>query len=198
MKNAWPVKAQALGGRHYKTNADGQPYVDQNFDSYSVEYTFADGSKFIMDGRCMTGTLPIYSSYVHGTKGMAIASKSSDCGTPSSTYTGQNPIRSKMIWQSTDESNPYQNEWNELVDAIRLNKPYNEVKRGVEASLTTSMGRIAAHSGQEITFEELLNSENEYAPGVDKLTADSPAPVPADASGAYARPEPGFKGHNEY
>src|SRR5882724_11071140 len=48
MKNAWPVKAQALGGRHYRGNS-----VDQNFDSYSAEYTFADGSKFIMDGRCI-------------------------------------------------------------------------------------------------------------------------------------------------
>src|SRR6266700_6332647 len=48
MKNAWPVKAQAVGGRHYRGN-----YVDQNFDSYSVEYTFADGAKFFMDGRCM-------------------------------------------------------------------------------------------------------------------------------------------------
>src|SRR5881296_2293310 len=40
MKNAWPVKAQALGARHYRGN-----HVDQNFDVYSVEYTFADGSK---------------------------------------------------------------------------------------------------------------------------------------------------------
>ena len=54
MKNAWPVKAQALGGRHYR-RARWQPCVDQNFDSYSVEYTFADGTKLITDGRCMAG-----------------------------------------------------------------------------------------------------------------------------------------------
>src|SRR5512140_1088252 len=41
MKNAWPIKAQASGGRHYKQNSNGMPYVDQNFDTYSVEYTFA-------------------------------------------------------------------------------------------------------------------------------------------------------------
>src|SRR4030095_4796586 len=40
IKNAWPVKAQALGGRHYRATPDGKPYVDQNFDSYAVEYTF--------------------------------------------------------------------------------------------------------------------------------------------------------------
>ncbi len=55
MKNAWPVKAQALGGRHYRKSPEGLDYVDQNFDTYSVEYTFADGTKFFFDGRCMDG-----------------------------------------------------------------------------------------------------------------------------------------------
>src|SRR2546427_5836151 len=40
MKNAWPVKAQGLGGRHYRNSPDGDPWIDQNFDSYAVEYTF--------------------------------------------------------------------------------------------------------------------------------------------------------------
>src|SRR5881392_3325671 len=86
MKSAWPVKAQALGGRHYKTNSEGQPYVDQNFDAYSVEYTFADGAKMYMDGRCMNGCNDIYSSYAHGSKGMAVVSASSDCQPPSRTF----------------------------------------------------------------------------------------------------------------
>src|SRR5438034_5347127 len=32
----------------------------------SVEYTFADGSKMYMDGRCINGCNAIYSSYAHG------------------------------------------------------------------------------------------------------------------------------------
>src|ERR1035441_2279025 len=72
MKNAWPVKAQALGGRHYKQDPDGNLYVDQNFDTYSVEYTFPDGARMIMDGRCMNGCNDIYSSYAHGSKGLAV------------------------------------------------------------------------------------------------------------------------------
>ncbi len=76
-----------------------------------------------------------------------------------------------------DEENPYQNEWNDLVDAIRNDKPYNEVKRGVEASLVTSMGRMAAHTGKIITYDQMLNGQHEFAPGLDKLTMDSPAPL---------------------
>src|SRR5437773_1120833 len=118
MKNAWPIKAQAVGGRHYKTNPEGEPYVDQNFDSYSVEYTFADGAKMYMDGRCINGCNDIYSSYAHGSKGSAIVSKANDCGLPSMIFKGQNPQRSNMLWTSnvpSDQQDPYTNEWNDLM-----------------------------------------------------------------------------------
>jgi predicted dehydrogenase len=196
MKNAWPVKAQTLGGRHYRGDS-----VDQNFDHYAVEYTYADGTKFDFDGRAMTGCQSIYSSYLHGTKGMAIASKNGDCGRPSSIYKGQNPTRSNLLWESKvrpEERNPYQNEWNDLIDAIRKNKPYNEAKRGAEASLVSSMGRMAAHTGQVITYDDILNCEHEFAPDVDKLTMDSPAPLQAGPDGKYPVPQPGKLKDREY
>jgi len=201
MKNAWPVKAQALGGRHYRQSPEGVTYVDQNFDVYAVEYTYADGTKFNFDGRCMVGCQDIYSSYLHGTKGMAVVSKNGDCGLPSSTYKGQTPRRPDLLWESKiglDQQNPYQNEWNDLVDAIRDDKPYNEAKRGVEASLVTSMGRMAAHTGQEITYDDMLNCAHEMAPGLDKLTMDSPAPLQAGPDGKYPVPRPGIVKDREY
>jgi len=201
MKNAWPVKAQALGARHYRTGPGGAPYVDQNFDSYAVEYTFADGAKMMMEGRCINGCNDIYSSYAHGSKGLAVVSHSNDCDAPSRTFKGQNQQRSSMIWESkskSGEQNPYQNEWNDLMSAIRNDKPYNEGKRGVEASLVSSMGRMAAHTGQEITFEDMLNCPHEFAPGVDKLSMTSPAPLKANAEGKYPVPMPGIVTDREY
>ena len=53
MKDAWPVKAKASGGRHYR-----EDYVDQNFDTYSVEYTFDDGTKLFLEGRNIPGCTP--------------------------------------------------------------------------------------------------------------------------------------------
>ena len=196
MKNAWPVKAQALGGRHYRLEA-----IDQNFDSYGVEYTFADGAKLIMDGRCMAGCENIYSSFAHGTKGSAIMSKSGDCGLPSRIFTGQNPDRANMIWESTvaaDQRNPYVNEWNDLMDAIRNDKPYNEAERGILASVASSLGRRAAHTGRETTFDQMLNSDHEFAPGADAFTIDSPAPVQAGPDGTYPVPQPGLVTDREY
>ena len=201
MKNAWPISAQALGGRHYRTSSSGVHWVDQNFDSYSVEYTFADGTKFIMDGRCMYGCNDIYHSYAHGTKGSAVVSKNGDCGLPSSTFKSQKPESGSLIWTSKvkqGETDPYLNEWNDLLEAIRNDKPYSEVKRGVEASIVCNMGRMAAHTGQEISFEDMLNSEHEFAPGVDKLTMDSPPPLKSDSEGRYPVPMPGKNKKREY
>jgi len=201
MKNSWPVKAQSLGGRHYKTSPDGVAYVDQNFDTYSVEYTFADGTKIYFDGRCMNGCHNNFSSYIHGTKGSAIASRNGDCGGPSAIFKGQSPNRSEMVWEAKvprDQRDWYQNEWNDLMDAIRDDQPYNEVDRGVNVSLISSMGRMAAHTGQEITYEDMLNCEHEMAPGIDKLTMDSPAPLRSNSEGRYPVPEPGIVKDREY
>ena len=63
MKNAWPVSAQATGGRHYKGVID-----DQNFDNYAVEYGFADGSKFFYSGRVQKNCLQQFGVFGQGTK----------------------------------------------------------------------------------------------------------------------------------
>ena len=193
MKNAWPVKAQGLGGRHYRQISKGVNYIDQNYDNYAIEYTFPDGTKMFFDGRCCPGAEAQYNSFIHGTKGLAMASRNRDCDGPSTIYKGHNEDQTKIVWESTDKSNPYQNEWDTLIDAIRNDKPHNEVKRGVEASLVTSMGRMAAHTGQTITYDAMLNCDHEFAPGLDTLTSASPAPVMPGPDGLYPQPEPGLK-----
>ena len=104
-----------------------------------------------------------------------------------------------MAWKGpAEEPNPYQLEWDELIAAIRQDKPYNEVRRGAEASLVTAMGRMAAHTGQVVTRDQILNHGQEFGPHVDQLTFESDAPVKADADGKYPVPEPGRKRDREY
>jgi predicted dehydrogenase len=194
MKGGWPVKAQASGGRQYRGNN-----VDQNFDNYSVEYTFDDGAKLFMYGRTMPGVKDEFASYVHGSKGIGVISLAGHSPAHCKTYKGQSLEKDKLIWAYPQpEANPYQLEWDHLIHAIRNDEKYNEVKRGAEASLVTSMGRMAAHTGQEVTFNDMLNCDHEFAPTVDKLTPDGPAPVTADASGKYPIPMPGINGMREY
>jgi len=201
MKGAWPVSCQSLGGRHYRTGPNGEYYVDQNFDTYGVEYTFPDGTKMFFDGRCIEGCDDLYSSYVHGSKGLAIAANHGDFGDTSTIFKGQRAARNGILWQSKPkpgEENPYDNEWVELVAAIRNNTPYNEVPRGIQATVTCNMGRFAAHTGQEVTYDDALNNEDVYAPGIEDFKMDSPPPVKSDAQGRYPVPMPGIITHHEY
>ncbi len=192
IKDAWPIKARASGGRHFRGEN-----IDQNFDNYSVEYTFADGAKLFLEGRNMTGCQQEFASFAHGTKGSAIISANSHHPAQSATFKGQDFTGKIWSYQGEDPS-PYQLEWDHLMDAIRHGKPFNEVKRGTEASLVTSMGRMAAHTGQIITREDILNSDHEFAPKIDQLSMDSEAPIQASGDGKYPVPQPGLKKKREF
>lgn len=194
MKNAWPVKAMGIGGRHYRGD-----YIDQNFDIYAIEYTFDDGSKLFFDSRIMLGCKNDMSSVAHGSKGSAIVSMSGHSPGKVRTFNSQNQDRKSLIWEYPQpEANPYQLEWDDLVAAIVSDSAYNEVERGVIASLVTSMGRMSAHTGQEITYDQMLNSATELAPHLDSFTANGPAPVMPDANGRYPVPQPGIVRDTEY
>ncbi len=194
MKDAWPVEAQGVGGRHYR-----EDYVDQNFDSYGVEYTFADGTKMYLGGRTIPGCFQRFASFAHGTKGSAVISASAHTPARCKTYRGHNFVEKDLIWEyGPKESNPYQNEWDDLLAAIRSDTPYSEVERGAIASLVTSMGRMAAHTGQVVTYDEIFNSTHEFAPQVAELTMDSPAPLQKQPNGKYPVPMPGIITKTEF
>ena len=194
MKGAWPVRADGMGSRCYRGDA-----VDQNFDHYSVEYTFADGTKFFLNSRYMPGCREEFASYAHGTKGSAVISTFMHTPAKCRIFKGQSVTKADMTWAFPQpEPNPYQLEWDHLVDAIRQDKPYNEVKRGTEASLVVLMGRKAVHTGQSVTFDEMLNDAHEFAPGLDKLTMNSPAPVQIGPEGTYPVPQPGRLKEREF
>ena len=144
----------------------------------------------------MTGCHDEFASYAHGTKGIGHhfdrrRTPRARCGSSR----GTSSTEANLLWAFPQpEPNPYQLEWDDLIEAIRQDKPYNEAKRGAEASLVTSMGRMAAHTGQVITYDEMLNCEHEFAPDLDKLTDDVPRP----AAGRRRRQVPrAAAGHHE-
>ncbi len=193
-KGAWPINAKASGGRHYRFDN-----VDQNFDNYSIEYTFEDGTKLFVDGRTIPGCHNEFATYVHGSKHSAVFSTRGHLPAKSRIYKGQNFVKEDLVWEYPQpEPNPYQVEWDDLINAIRNDEVYSEAERGAMASLVTSMGRMAAHTGQIITRDQMLNCEHEFAPNVDKLAFDSPSPLPANAEGKYPIPMPGIVKNREY
>ena len=187
MKDAWPVSAEATGGRHYRGKID-----DQNFDSYAVEYTFPDGTKFFYSGRHIKNCDQKFGVFGRGTKGAFTISASGHSPARCAIYKGQAEDKDKLLWTADQpEPNPYRREWDHLVDAIINDKPYNEAVRGAEASLATAMGRIAAHTGKLVTYDGLLNGDYDLTAGVADFKADSPAPVRLLADYTYPVPTPG-------
>ena len=114
---------------------------------------------------------------MQGAKGSGIMGEGQD---DPRLFKGWNQTSENLVWRyKGPKCDKYQYEHDLFFDAIRNDKPYNEVQYGVEASLVTSLGRMAAHTGQEITYEQMLNCEHEFAPDVGKFT-DQSSPAPAD------------------
>jgi len=136
---------------------------------------------------------------VHGTKGSGIVSEAGHMPSKCRLYENQDMQKANIAWAwDKPEPNPYQMEWDDLIAAIRDDKPYNETERGAEASLQCVLGRMAAHTGQVITRDQVLKVQHEFAPNADKLTLDSPSPLAANDEGNYPIPQPGKVKDREY
>lgn len=186
IKDAYPVSAHGVGGRFA-----GSTDASQNLDSYGIEYTFPDGTKAQVTGRYIPKCHTDFATFIHGTK--CAAKFSGDVHAPDCwIYKDQHTERSNVAWRPPRETvNPWQAEWDVLLDAIRNNKPHNEARRAALSNLGAIMGRAAVHTGQMVTWEDALASDFKFCPNVDALTANSPAPVQANAEGRYPAPIPG-------
>jgi predicted dehydrogenase len=196
MKGAFPVSAQGNGARAFRGDK-----VDQNFDNYSIEYIFADGTRLFVYTRNIPNCRQEFASYVHGSKASAVISTAVHTPAKCRIYSGQDVTKKKdLVWAFPQpEPSPYQLEWDHLIAAIREDKPYNEVERGVMASAATSMGRMACHTGQAVTMDDILNCKHEFAPGVADLAKPTDtAPLVLGKDGTYPQPEPGVKIDREY
>lgn len=182
-KDAWPVSAQGHGGRQVRT----QP--DQLFDHYAVEYHFPDGTRLFAQGRHMDNCWGFFGDIIHGTTGSAVLGEGI---TQPRIFKGHRQRAEDVIWQYKGKPwNHYQYEHDLLFDAIRNNKRYNEAERCCNAAMVGILGRMASESGQMITWEQAMASDLELAPGLDKYTMDSDAPVMPDPNGHYPIAMPG-------
>jgi len=184
-KDAWPIDAQGIGGRQHP-NTGGQL-----FDHYYVEYTFPDGTHLRAHGRHIAKCWGIFSDLVHGTKGSGVVMESLSAPKPRF-YGGHVMARENETWRYDGPTpNPYQVEHDLLFDAIRQDKKCNEGHRAADAALAGILGRMAAFSGQKVTWEQALASELVLFPGLDDVTWDTPAPVQPDETGKYPCAIPG-------
>ena len=203
---AHPVEANAMGGRLIRSGREDllrqaplfelenrrawdewyQQYRTefyrhgQAWDSFFVEYTYADDSRSFSQCRHIRNTWSHNDDYVHGTAGSGTSGLSG----------GPSVLRGKdgqEIWRNTENfpKGMYQWEHDCHVDAIRNDKPMNDGYHSAMSSMMAVLGREAAYSGKAIKWDELVEKGRSYFPDGELTNFNQHAPVQPDANGFY-------------
>ncbi len=187
LKGDLPVSAHGIGGR-----IANSPNHGQGFDSICIEWTFPDGTKAIDGVRWLGGHAHAeFATYAHGTKCAAQFSGNVHAG-ETRIFKDQRIGREHIVWEAPKEKyNPWDAEWNVLLDSIRNDKPQNEVERAAKSNFADLMGRAAVHSGKIITWDEMYNSNFQFVENIDDMDYDTEPPVKVGPDGFYPVPVPG-------
>jgi myo-inositol 2-dehydrogenase/D-chiro-inositol 1-dehydrogenase len=173
LKDGHPVRAHGMGGRQVRT---GKEY-GEIFDHHAVEFEYADGSRCFSQCRHIRGCLTDVSEHAYGTKGKV------------DLQAGRIYKVGDYTFNARGQKNPYQQEHDDLFEAIRNDKPYNEAVRGAHSTMTAILGRMATYSGAMVTWDEAINSEISVMP--KEFAWDAKPPTLPDEKGFYPIPIPG-------
>ena len=163
--NAHPIKATGVGGRQWRTD----PKYGHIFDHFGIDFEYASGARIMSMCRQIDRTAGRVAEDFIGSKGRAMLADRA-----LSRIVGQNAWTLEK--PATPFVSPYVQEHTDLIASIRSGKPYNELQQVAESTLTAIMGREAAYTGQEITWEQILNADLDLTP---PNLAFGPLQVPA-------------------
>lgn len=158
MGDRLPVRATGTGGRQRRVD----DIYGNIYDHFAIEYEYADGAKGIHFCRQQAGTAGRNTVEVAGTLGDARMMIGRE-----HVITGKHP------WKFEGENNNmFQAEHDELFASIRSGKPVNDGEWMANSTMLGILGRMVGYSGQSITLEEALNSEQEIGPKLDEYDWD--------------------------
>ncbi len=144
-----PARCTALGGRQARTDSK----YGHIYDHFAVEFEYPSGATVLSMCRQIDGTPPRVEERIVGTEGKAV------------TRPGFAVIEGASAWRFRGENpGPYVQEHVSLVASIVNGAGRNEAKTVAESTLTAIMGRMAAYTGQEVTWEQALNSKLDLTP----------------------------------
>lgn len=161
-----PVKVSGTGGRIVRKDVEGVPNDFVTYDHYILTYTYPgdvhvsfNSNQFRNKGYREQG------ERFFGTLGVA---ESLQSGPAKITLSKDQGIKS--FESPVDLGAAVGNKMKALVESIRSGRFDNQTDIGAETTLSTIMGRMAAHSGTEITWDKMLKSNDKWSL---KLNLDS-------------------------
>jgi predicted dehydrogenase len=142
----YPVRAVGMGGRTVLTG----PEYGNIYDHFAVLYEYEDGARLYSQTRQQGGCKNDISVEVLGSTGKAFVSE------------GRMQVGG---WTAEGKGNKfYQVEHDELFKSIRQGEPINNGEYMSKSTLLAIMGRMAAYTGQQITWEQAMNSKEDLSP----------------------------------
>jgi myo-inositol 2-dehydrogenase / D-chiro-inositol 1-dehydrogenase len=176
-----PAKAIGCGSRVQRVTGD-------QYDNFSIQFTYPNGGINETMCRQIDGCANEVSDLVIGTEG------STNCKDTIFDLAG------KVVWKYQEAGqdagktkfNPYDQEHVDFVNAIRTNQAVNEAEHLAQSTLIGILGRTAAYTGKEITWEEMMDSNErlgptDYVMGPVAIKAEIPAPGNAEKVASHAR-----------
>jgi predicted dehydrogenase len=136
-----PERCIGMGGRQVRTD----PAYGHIYDHFAIEYVYPNGARVTAMCRQMDGCANRMSNHVIGTEGQATLQRLDTFW-----------VRGKEEWRWEGKVNPYVQEHADLIASVRAGKPINEGVQVAESTLTAIMGRMAAYTGQEVTWDFAL------------------------------------------
>lgn len=146
----YPIKASGWGGRQRRVTGD-------QYDFFSIEYLYDNGMRTHCAARQIDGCSNGKVEQINCTNGYAdAAGKLYD-------------LNGNIIWEYPNTENNSNPEWSvtnpfvqehiNLVSAIRTGNTINDGEDQAYSTLVTIMGRVAAYTGKEVTWDEILNAD---------------------------------------
>lgn len=159
MNDVPAVSCTAVGGRQIPAHGGNI------FDHIEINYLWESGARGFLAQRQINGCHNENSLYIHGSKGVASISGRGV------TISGEN------AWKySGPGNNMYQTEHDEFFASIRNGKPINDGDRMTKSTMLGIMGRMAGYTGQQVTWDMALNSQEELVPDLKDWTATVTVP----------------------
>ncbi len=158
-----PERCWAVGGR---TTRPDTPETGNVWDNFAITYEYAGGVRAYHTCRHWPNTATDNSAYFLGSEGRCTMQP----------WNGRHVIEGERPWQGTAAGNDmYQREHDVLFASIRSGKPVNDGVAMSRSTMLAIMGRMAAYTGQVVTWDQAMGSEENLNPGGWEM---GPRPTP--------------------
>jgi len=146
-----PLSCTAVGGRQIP--AEGGDI----FDHVEINYVWDNGARGFLAQRQIPRCYNQNSLYVLGTQGNANLTRGSRIS----------DLNDEPVWRyEGPRSNMYQNEHNKFFASIRSGNHINNGDRMVTSTLMGIMGRTAGYTGEQVTWDMAMNSQETLVPTI--------------------------------